>query len=172
MSAAKSARSPFLRCESYRLLSVLHNPKLNPQSSELDNLALKKTSASAPEVAGSIIAGLKDDDMLKGKRVREILKACEKILEFATAFNLQLPNLTELEATAAVAATKADGKGVRSAVDKLTPLFAALRDTSTDADGTMEEDNAEKGDSTVDEGEGAQAKKDKKKKKKKKRGKK
>ena len=167
VSAVKAARSPFLRCESYRLLASLYNPKLNPQSSELDTAAMAKTKESAGEVCLSIIAGLKDEDMLKAKRVREVLKACEKILEFAKATSMSLPNVDELATTVNDVGTKADGKGIKATVEKLDSLFNALKEAS---DVKMDEDEAEERDN-ADEG-GGKGKKDKKKKKKKKRGKK
>lgn len=169
-SAAKLARSPFLRCESYRLLATLYNPKLNPQSSELDSLAVTKASESAPEVIVSIITGLKDDDMLKAKRVREILKACEKILEFSEACGASLPNVEELSATVADVGDKVDGQSVKNAIEKITSLFGALKQDSMDVETKDEEEEAEERDSTPDDDNGGKSKK--KKKKKKRRGKK
>lgn len=165
-SAATSARSPFLRCESYRLLSVLFNPKLNPQSSELDKVALKKTTDSAAEVVASICEGLKDGDMQKAKRVRDILKTAEKVLEFAKACRVPLSNVDDLSAAISEANEKVDNQGVKNAIEKIKPMFDALKEDSLEVEN---DEGDEERDTTADRGTSG---KSKKKKKKKKRGKK
>jgi hypothetical protein len=123
-------------------------------------------------VAGSILEGLKDDDMLKAKRVREVLKACEKILEFAKACDIALPNVDELSTAVAGVSAKMDNKGVKSSVEKVKKYLDSARKDSMDVEKKGEEeedDDDEERDGNADEGKG---KKDKRKKKKKKRGKK
>lgn len=117
------------------------------------------------------MASLRDDDMLKAKRVREILKACEKILEFAKSFRAPMPQLEELATTVMDTSAKVEGKGLKSSLGKLDALFSSLRETTAEGDVKMDEDEAEERD-VPDEDNSGKGKKDKKKKKKKKRGKK
>lgn len=160
-SAATSARSPFLRCECYRLLAALYNPKLNPQSTELEKEAVKKAGESATQAVDSMIAGLKDSEMHKAKRVRDILKASEKLLEFAKASSISLSNVDDLSAAINDVGTKVDNNGVKSAIDKISPMIEALKEEAMNVDTKDDEEEVpEERDTTND-------KKKKKKKKKK-----
>lgn len=165
-SAATSARSPFLRCECYRLLAALYNPKLNPQSTDLEKEAMKKAGESAAQAMDSIIAGLKDSEMQKAKRARDILKASEKILEFAKTSGVSLSNVDDLSAAIKEVGTKVDNNGVKSAVEKINPMIEAMKEQAMDVDTKDDEEEVAEERDTTNE------KKSKKKKKKKKRGKK
>lgn len=79
-TAAKEARSPFLKSEAFRLLSVLLASKSDPNASALEKAASSNLRSAAEELMGAIECSLKDDEMKKTKRVRVVLKAAEKVV--------------------------------------------------------------------------------------------
>jgi hypothetical protein len=79
-TAAKEARSPFLKSEAFRLLSVLLSSKPDPNASALEKAASSNLHSAAEELMGAIECSLKDDEMKKTKRVRVVLKAAEKVV--------------------------------------------------------------------------------------------
>jgi hypothetical protein len=83
-TSATSARSTFLKSESFRLLSLLYNPKLNSNSSDLEKKALQQMNEASDRVLESVETALKDDQMSKAKRIREVLKTTEKVISFQT----------------------------------------------------------------------------------------
>ena len=166
-SAALSARSSFLRCECYRLLGLLYNPKINPKASDLDKEALRKTEENGVKVISSICQTLDDEEMQKAKRVKEVLKATEKVLLFAKANSCSFSNLSELSKVMSKLDSKLSNPSVHKAVEKLETTIEALKS----GDNGNNEEDAEMGE-TTGENDNAGGKKDKKKKKKKKRGKK
>jgi hypothetical protein len=79
-TAAKEARSPFLKSEAFRLLSVLLASKPDPNVSALEKAASSHLHSAADELMGAIECSLKDNEMKKTKRVRIVLKAAEKVV--------------------------------------------------------------------------------------------
>jgi hypothetical protein len=81
-SAAMNGRSTFLKSESYRLLSLLYNQNLNPAESELDLLARDRIINSSGTVLAAVVASLNDTEMTKTKRIRDVIRATEKVVSF------------------------------------------------------------------------------------------
>ena len=179
-SAAIGARSPFLRCKSFRLLSILFNPKLNPNLSEMDELAAKTMHEYASRAVASICASLKDEDMQKAKRIRDVLKTAEKVLDYAKLLSRPLPDLEGLSQSIDEVYAKVQNQGVKVAIEKITSILHALQQEPM---GVVNDDLHERKDSQIDDDEDdteirdtssdeVNKKDKKKKKKKKKRGKK
>ena len=84
--ATQDARSPFLKMEAYRLLSLLFANKPNVEgSSEIEKLAHVKIHESQDDLLIAMNKTLKDEEMVKPKRARAIFKAFEKILPFLSS---------------------------------------------------------------------------------------
>jgi hypothetical protein len=171
-TAAKSARSSFLKGESFRLLSLLYSAKLNPQASELDRLALKKTEELGETVVASLCNALRDDNMKKSKRVREVLKTTEKVLSFAKACSLSFSNLGEFSELMKESKSKTESQGVQNTFEKLISTIEDLK--AGPAQGTKDQEDEDMDEEEAQEENQSSSKKDKKKKskKKKKKGKK
>lgn len=77
-AAAESGRSPFIKSESFRLLSLLYDTKVDGSV-----LLLKSILTSS---VNSVMVGLGEkDSMLTAKECRELLKATESMISFAVA---------------------------------------------------------------------------------------
>ena len=158
-----------MKCECYRLLAALYNPKLNPRSSEVDKRAMKVASDSLSTTVASIVAGLKDGDMQKAKRTREILKTAERILEFAKANGLSMPDSDDLSAAVTELDNHVDSQGVKLSIQKVDSLFDALKDGAMDVDTKKaDEDDSDDDEAAADAGGHTKSRKKKKKKQKKK----
>ena len=80
-TASHEARSPFLKSECFRLLSLVLAIKPDPQApSDLDKAAAGKVQEQSKHVIDAIITALEDDEMRKAKRVRSVLKVIEKFV--------------------------------------------------------------------------------------------
>ena len=106
------------------------------------------------------------------KRIREVLKAAEKLLEFVQSCSYSLSNIGELSKVVSKLQSQHESEGVQKICEKLTEMIDEVKKPSSQDETAKTEDDAEMEDN--DEGESSKAvnKKDKKKKKKKKRGKK
>lgn len=173
-SAAIGARSPFLRCESLRLLSILFNPKLNPKTSVVDELAARKMREYTSRAVASICASLKDEDMQKTKRVRDVLKAAEKVLDFAKLSSCPIPDFGDLLQAIENVDVKLQNQGAKMAIEKIKSIIHELQhepmsvDDTEDKKNSQGEDDDDDDDENRDNAEDDADKKDKKKKKKKK----
>jgi hypothetical protein len=79
--ATQDARSPFLKVESFRLLALVLSNKPNQEGlSETERMAQAKIHESQDDLLIAISKTLKDDEMVKPKRVRSVFKAFEKML--------------------------------------------------------------------------------------------
>lgn len=82
-TAAKEARSPYLKAESFRLLGSLFGRSGGPDdTSELDARSSKSLQKNSRVVVQGICGALRDAEMLKTKRVKEVLKSGEKVVAF------------------------------------------------------------------------------------------
>ena len=80
-TASHEARSPFLKSECFRLLSLVLAIKPDPQApSDLDKAAAGKVQEQSKHVVDAINTALEDDEMRKAKRVRSVLKVIEKFV--------------------------------------------------------------------------------------------
>lgn len=78
--ATYEGRTTFLKVDAFRLLSLLLANKPNTGASEIDKVAHAKIHESQDNLLTTINNALKDEEMVKPKRVRTIIKALEKIL--------------------------------------------------------------------------------------------
>jgi hypothetical protein len=78
--AAREARSPFLKCEAFRLLSLLFAAKIDPETSDSDKVAFSKLHECGEAFVGAVVAAMEDEEMKKTKRVRTVLKTMEKFV--------------------------------------------------------------------------------------------
>ncbi|CAB9509342.1 MYB binding protein (P160) 1a [Seminavis robusta] len=170
VSAISVARSPFLRCECFRLLSILFNPKLNPQSSELDALALKKMRESASEVIAPICNSLTEsEDMQTAKRVKDVLKATEKVLDYAKSSSCKMSALDNLtKALDGMDAKLQQNQGTKNSFDRIKALIDDLEKDAMNVDKKADKAEGNEEETEEADGEDDSGKKDKKKKKKKK----
>jgi hypothetical protein len=83
--AARNARSPFLKVEAFRMLSLLFSGSPEKDASEMKELARKSISDSQQSVLETMDMALDDEEMSKPKRVRTLFKALEKFLPFLEA---------------------------------------------------------------------------------------
>ena len=81
-TAASNGRTTYLKSEAFRLLSMLYNPKLNASATDFDKAALARLTESTSNVLASISSSLNDVEMKKTKRIRDVLKAGEKVVHF------------------------------------------------------------------------------------------
>jgi len=90
--AAISGRSPFLKTDVYRILSILFASKPNPTLSEAEKIAADIIKNHQQELLTAITSTLQDEEMKKPKRARTVLKAVEKFIpciEFCSSECLQ-----------------------------------------------------------------------------------
>lgn len=82
ISASKSARSSYLQAEAFRLLGILYQkPSSSYEPEELDSL-----QSAVPSFIENISTVLKDETMVKAKRVREVVKSAERLVSFINNF--------------------------------------------------------------------------------------
>eukprot|EP00548_Thalassiothrix_antarctica_P002998 CAMPEP_0194144876 /NCGR_PEP_ID=MMETSP0152-20130528/13864_1 /TAXON_ID=1049557 /ORGANISM="Thalassiothrix antarctica, Strain L6-D1" /LENGTH=1413 /DNA_ID=CAMNT_0038844891 /DNA_START=70 /DNA_END=4311 /DNA_ORIENTATION=- len=83
--ASGDARNNFLKSECFRLLSILLSlNKMNPESSASETCEMgdKVVRKNYNLFAKSLLEAIKNDEMRKGKRVRELLKTIEKFIDY------------------------------------------------------------------------------------------
>jgi hypothetical protein len=141
-TAAVTARSTFLKSESFRLISLLYNPKLNSNTSSLDKRAVETLVKGADSVLKSVVVSIKDPEMKKTKRIREVLKTAEKVIAFLASSpgNHAPPSSRMSELTKILDEVKdnSDSKGVKSDCNKLQSAMEGLSENSPTS--AMEED--------------------------------
>jgi hypothetical protein len=97
--ASRDARSPFLKAEAFRLLSLLFATKPNAESSEIEKKAAVCIQEVQEELLTSFSLSLGDEEMKKTKRVRVLLKALDKFLHCLTSCSADcLKKLDSLQA--------------------------------------------------------------------------
>mmetsp|Transcript_26163 Transcript_26163/g.39211 ORF Transcript_26163/g.39211 Transcript_26163/m.39211 type:complete len:1332 (-) Transcript_26163:224-4219(-) len=79
IKASTEARSHYLKSEAFRMISELFHVNEN------DNLELKSMlQENSTGLCASIEAALGDDGLIKAKRIRDVLKATEKLIDFSS----------------------------------------------------------------------------------------
>lgn len=124
--AARNSRSPFLKSEAFRLLSTLVGTSAKETTEELSDIE-KKGRESMYECSDSfvtsVVEALKDPEMKKAKRVRDILKTAEKLIDFLTKMPQSdsgiLSSLTSLKDELVALKDGAESKGVTALCDSL-----------------------------------------------------
>jgi len=143
--AAKDGKSLFLKSESLRLLASLYKlPKLDAVSSTMDSdaeqgkLGQRALGDAAVAVTEAIGAALKDADLKKSKkRVRDILKAAESLVLFASSTVLVDEALGDVlcELSIILQSTESDShtQAVKSLCKKLTKDINLIVESSKEA---------------------------------------
>ncbi|GAX11822.1 hypothetical protein FisN_20Lh124 [Fistulifera solaris] len=140
--AAATARSAFLKSEAFRLLGLLHNPKLSTGQKELGELGDARVVAANDTVIDAVISAFEDPEMKKAKRIREVIKTLEKILVFLSAkpsasHEKQLDQLVELLKQSL---KSSESKGIQSSCEKVISLIHELKSKPTSSE-SMEVEN-------------------------------
>lgn len=97
--AAQNGRSAFLKAEAFRYLSMLYNVPSKAQegdSSSVDEKASTTLQSSASEAIAAINSAIEDEEFTKAKRVRDLLKASEKITQFCVEHSQTISTRREL----------------------------------------------------------------------------
>jgi len=81
IKATENARTFFLKAESYALLSTLYHDAVSQAVTDHDELNALQTGCY--NLVQTTEACLQDDALIKSKRIRNVLKAVEKITKFA-----------------------------------------------------------------------------------------
>jgi hypothetical protein len=119
--ASQDARSPFLKADAYRLLSLLFASKQNVDSSNttLGKKAseILRASTTQEELLACFAKSLQDEEMNKTKRVRPLLKALEKFLAF---YITDFRKLETIKALVNDLGEDSDSNAVKSACSKLS----------------------------------------------------
>lgn len=129
-SAASTGRSTFLKSEAFRLLALLYNTKLNANESDLDKRAMDRIiEATAPALA-SVAASLQDSEMRKTKRVREVLRAAERVISFL-ASSSRIPaqskdRLSEIKGLLHKLKTESESPGISSTAETIEHAIDGL----------------------------------------------
>jgi len=94
---------------------------------ELKKLGLESLIKAAPEVAKGVADSMKNDDMKKTKRIREILKSAEKLVSFATNHSISDKGFWETFQSLPLNsfATETESHGVKNACEKLATEIKA-----------------------------------------------
>jgi DNA polymerase phi len=182
-TAALNGRTTFLKSESFRLLSLLYNTKLNPNATELETVAMERIVKASELVFAAVTGSLKDADMKKTKRVREVLKSAQKVVLFLARPSQSLPvqsrkHLVEMKELLAQLQADSASKGIANSSDALSSAIDDLLSNEdilgvsdgepVDRDEEMDGEIGGKSESVEPEGRDSKAKKKLKKSKKKK----
>ena len=119
--ATQEARSPFLKCEAFRLLSMLFSSKPDSDGTELEKAAAKGIEDAQEEFLDSVEAALHDAELRKAKRVRSVLKALEKFLHcLSPPGSPELMGALSKVNASVVKLGESDSNAVKAACTKLT----------------------------------------------------
>ena len=121
--ATKEARSPYLKAESFRLLGSLFGRSGGQEdTSEVDARGSKSLEENSRVAVKCICDALRDAEMLKTKRVKEVLKAAEKVIAFQEAHpDASISrDLVEMKACVEKVKDNSESMGVKSICEKLT----------------------------------------------------
>jgi len=88
-----------------------------------DKLALEKALESLNDVCASICTELKGAGNQRIKRIREVLKAAEKLLEFSKFCSCTLSTIDELSEVTAKLEAEHESEAVQKICEKLTVLI-------------------------------------------------
>jgi hypothetical protein len=119
--ACKEARSPFLKSESFRLMTSLLTRSVDDEKlSKMGRASLQEASSS---LAAAVVDALQNEDMKKTKRVRDVLKAAGKLVAFVAETSqidpLLLSFLKEMRERLASIKDTTESSGVSNTCGKL-----------------------------------------------------
>lgn len=118
-TAAKEARSPFLKSESFRLLGTLFSR--SGDHDEIDGKGRESLKSNSSAVIISINAALQDEDMVKTKRAKDVLKSASNVVAYVkTNCNASVSqDLAEMKNLATQVKESSESSGVLAASEKL-----------------------------------------------------
>ncbi len=118
-TAAKEARSPFLKSESFRLLGTLFSR--SGDHDEIDGKGRESLKSNSSAVIISINAALQDEDMVKTKRAKDVLKSASNVVSCVkTNCNASVSqDLAEMKNLATQVTESSESSGVLAASEKL-----------------------------------------------------
>jgi hypothetical protein len=130
-TASKNART-FLKSESFRLISSLYHLAGSSESgSTLEVNGFTSLKQNALHVAEGIESALQDGELLKAKRIRDVLKASEELVSFASQHcltdNALWERLTSVSNMLAALSEKSPSPGVKNTCNL---LVQAITDAS------------------------------------------
>lgn len=167
--ASLNARSPFLKAESFRLLTLLFATQLGAQDGEAAKAAEKSLGDARDDFLASVEAALQDEEMRKAKRVRVVLKALEKFVAGLVP-PASKKTYDHLETIKGLLGKLGEGEsqGVSAMCTKLmTEMDAKTAELKeSDAVGSKEHEEASQSAAATGEWDASKSKKKKKKKKK------
>ena len=126
-TAAMNGRTTYLKSEAFRILSMLYNPKLNAGATDFDRVALTCLTNSTANVLTSITFSLKDTEMKKTKRIRDVLKSAEKVIHFLSVSSAFPPNcIVALQEMAKLLQVIKDDSESHGIVNSVTNLINSI----------------------------------------------
>lgn len=85
-NASKAARSPFLKSEAFRILSIMLARAIQFSSDDSqetdDGRGVEALRTSCRSLVNSLVEAMQDSEMKKTKRIRDVLKTAEKLVAF------------------------------------------------------------------------------------------
>lgn len=123
VSATKVARSPYMKTESFRLLGALFSRTTSSDGlSELDQRGHTSLEKHSIDSIRCISVALQDEELLKTKRVKDIMKVAEKVVAFQTArLNSSVSKeLAELKDLVGQVEEGSESSGVTSICERLS----------------------------------------------------
>lgn len=120
IEGSKNARNAFLRTECFRILTSLYILQAPDEKSDVadDVSELKK---QAVDFTKSLVAALGDEEMMKAKRAREIVKCAERLVKFANIHGDATiwSGFEELQTATMALLEKSESSAIQSACKKL-----------------------------------------------------
>jgi len=132
-TASRSARSPFFKSEAFRLLTPLVGRTIKDSAgdhSDVEKKGLDAMSECCNSFVKSLYEAVQDTEMKKAKRVRDVLKTTEKLLEFLEKTSLDmtenLESLVALNDAILKLQTESESKGVTSLCGSINNKLASF----------------------------------------------
>jgi hypothetical protein len=162
--AATNARSPYLKSEIFRLLSLLvSNPPNGDDLSELEERSIVSVRESISLFSKGVMTAIVDPEMKKTKRLRDVLRTTEKFAEYLKLIRLgssdSLDSLLALSSAVTSLKEQTENQGIRSLAES---VIKSLNQLVSESRAYLEKTTIKPADASINA----------KKKKKKKRGKK
>ena len=99
-TASRNARSPFLKSEAFRLLAPLVGKRTKDSTGDQADIEKKGVDAMSEccdAFVHSVVEAVQDAEMRKAKRIRDVLKTTEKLIEFLEPANVKTNTIGRLE---------------------------------------------------------------------------
>lgn len=130
-NAAGTAKTAFLKTESFKLLTLLLNPKLHQVSGykEEDKVDIL-TRHTVDAVINACASALQDTEMKKAKRAREVLKTLARSLDFSE-FSECSPtpsSVKDVKASLQSFCLDSESQGLKAVADKLMPRLDSIEE--------------------------------------------